>query len=191
VVGRGHPVGPFVVGEHVLQHQVGQLYPYSRLMHFTEYDTRLAAYAVIVDSHDRILLTWYNGGGDRSAACWSMPGGGVEFDESMQQAVVREVLEETGYTVQVGGPVAVHHFIKPDTGRDGRPYKSVRVFFAAVVTSGSLGTLEVGGTTDFARWVPLDEVPSLSPRGDIVDVALTEVVRPSQAERPGEQRTGR
>jgi 8-oxo-dGTP pyrophosphatase MutT (NUDIX family) len=93
---------------------------------FTDYDTRLAAYAVIVDEYDRILLTWYIGG-EHSPACWSMPGGGVEFDESLQQAVAREVLEETGYTVEVGGPIAVHHFTKPNTGRDGRPYKSVRV----------------------------------------------------------------
>jgi 8-oxo-dGTP diphosphatase len=145
---------------------------------FTDYDTRLAAYAVIIDEHDRILLTWYNGG-EHSPACWSMPGGGVEFDESLQQAVVREVLEETGYTVEVGGPIAVHHFTKPNTGRDGRPYKSVRVIFAAAVTGGSLGTLEVDGSTDFAQWVPLDEAPSLLPRADIIDVAVAELTRPS------------
>lgn len=108
-----------------------------------------------------------------------MPGGGVEFDESLQQAVVREVLEETGYTVEVGGPIAVHHFTKPNTGRDGRPYKSVRVIFAAAVTGGSLGTLEVDGSTDFAQWVPLDEAPSLLPRADIIDVAVAELTRPS------------
>lgn len=147
-------------------------------MDFTDYDTRLAAYAVIIDEHDRILLTWYNGG-EHSPACWSMPGGGVEFDESLQQAVVREVLEETGYTVEVGGPIAVHHFTKPNTGRDGRPYKSVRVIFAAAVTGGSLGTLEVDGSTDFAQWVPLDEAPSLLPRADIIDVAVAELTRPS------------
>jgi 8-oxo-dGTP diphosphatase len=145
---------------------------------FTDYDTRLAAYAVIIDEHDRILLTWYNGG-EHSPACWSMPGGGVEFDESLQQAVVREVLEETGYTVEVGGPIAVHHFTKPNTGGDGRPYKSVRVIFAAAVTGGSLGTLEVDGSTDFAQWVPLDEAPSLLPRADIIDVAVAELTRPS------------
>jgi 8-oxo-dGTP diphosphatase len=140
---------------------------------FTEYDTRLAAYAVIVDEQDQILLTWFVGSG-HAAACWSMPGGGVEFDESLQQAVVREVLEETGYTVEVGRPFAVHHFTEPNTGRDARPYKSVRVFFDATVTGGSLGTLEVDGTTAFAQWVPLDQAPSLSPRADIIDVALAE-----------------
>ena len=139
-------------------------------MHFSDYDTRLAAYAVIVDS-GKILLTWFVGG-ENAPACWSMPGGGVEFDESLEQAVAREVLEETGYTVEVGRPIAVHHFTEPDTGRDGRPYKSVRVFFDATITGGSLGTIEVDGTTAFAQWVPLGKAHSLSPRADIVDVAL-------------------
>ena len=142
-------------------------------MHFTEYDTRVAAYALIVDEADRILLTWYVGG-RHSPACWTMPGGGVEYDESLQQAVVREVLEETGYTVGVGSPIAVDHFIEPHT-RDGeRPYKAVRVVFATTVTGGVLGTTEVNGTTEYAQWVPLDQVPSLSPRADIIDTALAQ-----------------
>jgi ADP-ribose pyrophosphatase YjhB (NUDIX family) len=32
---------------------------------------------------------------------WTVPGGFVEFDEDPREAVVREVLEETGYRVQV------------------------------------------------------------------------------------------
>ena len=35
-------------------------------MHFTEYDTRLAAYAVLVNEVDEILLTWFNGAERRS-----------------------------------------------------------------------------------------------------------------------------
>ncbi|WP_232226199.1 NUDIX hydrolase [Brachybacterium phenoliresistens] len=46
-------------------------------MHFTEYDTRLGAYALIVDEQRRILLSWYNG----PTPCWTLPGGGVDFGE--------------------------------------------------------------------------------------------------------------
>lgn len=140
-------------------------------MHFTEYDTRLAAYARIVDDEGRVLLTWFVGNAT-DPACWSMPGGGVEFDESVQQAVVREVFEETGYTVDLGEPLDVHTFTAPSSRRGRRPYRSVRIFFTATVTGGSLGTTEVGGTTAYAQWIPLADVPSLSPRADIVDVAL-------------------
>jgi 8-oxo-dGTP diphosphatase len=139
-------------------------------VHFKEYDTRLAAYALIVED-GQVLLTWFVGN-ENAVACWSMPGGGVEYDESVQDAVVREVFEETGYTVELGGPLNVHSFTDPAPGRDRRPYKSVRIFFAATVTGGSLGTTEVGGTTEYAQWIPVAEVPTLSPRADIVDVAL-------------------
>jgi 8-oxo-dGTP diphosphatase len=149
-------------------------------VHFTEYDTRFAAYAVIVDDQDRILLTWYNGIGF-GQACWTMPGGGVEFDESVQDALVREVLEETGYRVEVGRPLAVHHFVHSGETRGGRPFKSVRLIFPATITGGELGTLEVGGSTDFAEWVPLDRIPDLTPRADIVAFAFDELAKSRQA----------
>lgn len=139
-------------------------------MHFTEYDTRMAAYAVIVDA-GRILLSWYNGGTRGGTSHWTLPGGGVEFDESLEQAVTREVREETGYIVEVGAPIATDSFAVPAVETQ-RPFKSVRVLFAATIMAGELGTLEEDGTTDFAAWVPLDEVPLESPVPEIVRLAV-------------------
>lgn len=135
-------------------------------MHFTEYDTRLAAYAVIVRD-GRILLSWFNG----TNPGWTLPGGGVEYDESIEEAVVRELFEETGYHVEVGAPLTTDSFTVADDGR-GRPFKSVRILFDATITGGELGTTEVDGTTDFARWVPLAEIDESGARVRLVDVAL-------------------
>lgn len=143
-------------------------------MHFSTYDTRLAAYAAVVDQRHRLLLTWWNGEG-RGTPGWSMPGGGVEYEESLTEAVEREVLEETGYLVEVGSPIATHSFTIPDGGRDGRPYKSLRVVFSAIIIGGELGTTEVGGSTDFAQWVPFAEVENLESKADIVDVAFAAI----------------
>lgn len=143
---------------------------YDGRVHFTEYHTRLAAYALIIDEAERILLAWYNGTG-RGEACWTLPGGGVEYDESVEEAVIREVLEETGHRVVLHEPLVVHSFTAtgdPET----RPFKSVRVVYRATVTAGSLGTLEVDGTTDYAEWIPLDQLSREEPRADIVDVAV-------------------
>lgn len=144
-------------------------------MDFTEYDVRLAAYAVVVDSEGRILLSWYNGG-VRGVPGWTLPGGGVEYDESIEEAIVREVHEETGYVVELDAPLTTHSFTDATdaTGpQPPRPYKSVRFVYAAHVVGGRLGTLEVGGTTDRAAWIPLDEVPLSDPRAVILDVAIS------------------
>jgi 8-oxo-dGTP diphosphatase len=145
-------------------------------VHFTEYDTRVAAYAAIVDEQDRILLAWWNGEG-RSEPGWSLPGGGVEFEESLVEGVVREVREETGYDVEVGDPLVTDFFTRTGRGdrADGRsrPFKAVRFVFDAVVVGGELGTLEVGGSTDFAQWVPLAEVAAQPTRSRVVDVAVS------------------
>jgi len=140
-------------------------------VHFTDYHTRLAAYGLIIDQADRVLLTWYNGLHPGTSPCWTMPGGGVEFDESLREAVVREVFEETGYAVEVGGVLAEHHLVFP--AADGRkPVRSQRFVMSATIISGELGTTELSGTTDFARWVPIDEARVLQPSADIVRIAL-------------------
>ena len=139
-------------------------------MHFTEYDTRLAAYGLLTTEDGKILLTWFNGNA-RATPCWTMPGGQDEFDDSIRDAVAREVFEETGYLVDVGHVIAEHHFTVPCTA-DRRPFRSQRFLLAATITGGELGTTERDGTTDFAEWVPIVEVIELEPRADIVEVAL-------------------
>lgn len=139
-------------------------------MHFTEYDTRLAAYGLLTSKDGLILLTWFNGGTGGEPG-WTMPGGGVEFGESIAAAVSREVLEETGYQVVAGRVLAEHHFTVART-HTHRPFRSQRFILEATITGGKLGTVETDGTTDFARWVPIAKVPSLAQRKDIVDIAM-------------------
>lgn len=52
--------------------------------------------AVIHDSSGRLLLQEKTSG-----EAWSLPAGGIELGETPQQAIVREVLEETGYSVVI------------------------------------------------------------------------------------------
>ncbi|MFW0795702.1 NUDIX domain-containing protein [Gordonia sp. CPCC 205515] len=56
--------------------------------------------AIIFDDADRLLLVLR--GREPQAGRWSIPGGKVEPGESLSEAVIREVLEETGLTVTVG-----------------------------------------------------------------------------------------
>lgn len=139
-------------------------------MEFTDYDTRLAAYAVIVDEQDRLLLALWNEAPERQ---WTMPGGGVELHETPEAGVVREVREETGYDVELDGLLLVDtRDVEPvhRLNGSGRWLRSVRVVYRAHVVGGEL-THEQDGTTDEARWIPLAEVPGL-PHVSLVDVVL-------------------
>ena len=140
-----------------------------RVMDFTDYDTRLAAYAVIVDERQRLLLALWN---EVQPPKWTMPGGGVELMETVEEGAVREVREESGYDVRVDRLLGVHTHVFPPAVRahSSRPLKSVRIFFAATIIGGEL-TREVDGTTDEARWFDLAAIDGLE-RVSIVDIAL-------------------
>ncbi len=140
-------------------------------MDYTEYDTRLAAYAVIV-AEDRVLLALWN---QPVEPRWTLPGGGVEIDETVEQAAIREVREETGYDIELGPLLGVHSYLIPAERRrrgGGRAMKAVRVLFEAYVVGGELAQ-EIDGSTDEARWFDLDEVPGL-PQVGLVDIGLTQ-----------------
>jgi len=139
-------------------------------MHYTDYDTRLAAYAVIVDDRQRMLLALWNEGPELQ---WTLPGGGVELHESAEGGAVREVREESGYDVALARLLGVHSYVIPPARRirsGSRPMKAVRVVFSASIVGGELAQ-EVDGTTDEARWWPIDEVADL-PRVGLVDISL-------------------
>ncbi|WP_232681005.1 NUDIX hydrolase [Nocardioides sp. R-C-SC26] len=140
---------------------------------YTEYDTRLAAYAVCVQERDgapHVLLALWN---ETAEPRWSLPGGGVELDETPEQGAVREVQEEAGYDVVLDGLLGVHTRVIPPRDRlsgSPRPLRAVMVIYAATIVGGELRP-EVGGTTDECRWWPLADVAQL-PRVSTVDAAL-------------------
>lgn len=151
-------------------------------MEFTDYHTRLAAYVLLVDEVDgleSVLLAWWNGEG-HSEPGWSLPGGGIELEESIRDGLVREVFEETGYDIEPGPLLTDHFFTARGRTFDGW-WRSQRFVFEATITGGELGTTEVGGSTDHAAWVPLAELDA-QPRSGIVDIALA--ARRSEQEQP-------
>ena len=142
-------------------------------MEFTDYHVRLAAYAVIADEAGRLLLAWFHDPADPEGHrdCWTLPGGGVDFEESLEEAVAREVREETGHVVEVGPVLTTRTTLWPQ-GSHPTPAKSLHVIYAARVLGGRLGTTEAAGSTQRAEWVDLTTLPDSEPVASLVGVGL-------------------
>jgi ADP-ribose pyrophosphatase YjhB (NUDIX family) len=107
--------------------------------------------AIITDAAGRLLLI--KRGHEPGKGLWSIPGGRVEPGETDEQAVIREVREETGLVVQPGRLIgAVRRPAPAGAMLDIRDY-------AATVTG---GTLAAGDDADDARWAGPAELPGLS-----------------------------
>jgi len=68
----------------------------------SELRIRHAARAVVIDPDDRILLVRFE---FPARTVWATPGGGIEPGESPEDAIRRELAEETGLTAAEVGPV--------------------------------------------------------------------------------------
>lgn len=87
------------------------------------------------------------------AGQWSLPGGAVELGETLEEAVVRELREETGLTVRVLELVEAFERITRD--ETGRPrYHYVLLDYRCEPLS---GTLQAGSDVAAAAWVRPEE----------------------------------
>ena len=109
---------------------------------------------IILDG-DRILLSMR--GKPPSKGKWGLPGGAVEVGETVKEALIREVLEETGVTVR---PIRLITFLdsihRDDDG--GVRYHYVLFEYLCEYASG-----EVSPSSDApdARWVKFSELDSV------------------------------
>jgi ADP-ribose pyrophosphatase YjhB (NUDIX family) len=79
---------------------------------------------------------------------WSIPGGRIETDETAEQAVIREMREETGLEVVVGDLV----------GRVTRGHYDIADYACTDVG----GALQAGDDAVACRWVSYEELDSLA-----------------------------
>lgn len=78
----------------------------------------------------RVVLVRHRSG---SSSYHLLPGGGVRYRETLAEALVREIAEETGLTATVGRPLFISDTIDPEG-----PRHVVNITFAAEVTGGTV-----------------------------------------------------
>jgi mutator protein MutT len=96
---------------------------------------------------------------------WSLPGGALELGETLQQGVVREILEETGLVVAPVGIVDILDRITHDEESGCVQFHYVLIDFVCRVSGGDL---VVGSDADEARWVAPGELQEYA----LADVTL-------------------
>ena len=111
----------------------------------------LAASAVVRDELGRILLV--KRGHEPAKGLWSLPGGSVEDGETLSQAAIREVKEETGLDI-VTGPEVWRVMVELAAGT----HYDVHAL-EGVVTG---GVLQAGDDAADATWWSLGELDNLS-----------------------------
>ena len=89
---------------------------------------RISAAGIIIHEH-KILLVRYP---DKAGKGYLVgPGGGVEIEEPMPDAIVREVHEETGLEVQPGKLLAIEDLLS-------KQHRLIKIWFVCTLVGGQL-----------------------------------------------------
>ena len=134
--------------------------------------TRVAAYIVCRDAHNRLLLTRFFSETHPNSGKWTMPGGGMEWSETPEQTAQRELYEETGLAATIGPVLGISsHWMTADESLWGGTGHHVRIVLDTAGVEGELRTEFEPGSTDAAQWFTLEEIETL-PHVPIVDFVL-------------------
>jgi ADP-ribose pyrophosphatase YjhB (NUDIX family) len=94
-------------------------------------EIRLRAALVVIEAGKILLVPHYQTEGGEVQ--WTVPGGKIEFGESIYTTAVREFYEETGFQTEIIGLFDVSEVISAE-----RPYHSVTATFLGKVIGGQI-----------------------------------------------------
>ena len=127
---------------------------------------RIGAYGILTrtDRGAHELLLTRISPTDYGAGMWTLPGGGIDHGEHPDDAVVREVYEETSLQVRVRAVHTVTSLHVVGHNRNGvlEDFQGVGIIYSVAAVPGSdldaLRVVEEDSSTDLVEWVPLDQV---------------------------------
>lgn len=121
---------------------------------------RVRVAALVTDGRKLLVVRHRKGGREYRL----LPGGGVEFGESVLDALVREVHEETGLEIEPGGLLATTETIYPDGARH-----ILHLVFHAPRWAGTLRQGPEDERVQAAEWISTEDLDELPFLPDILD----------------------
>ncbi|MCL1694843.1 MULTISPECIES: NUDIX domain-containing protein [unclassified Lysinibacillus] len=107
--------------------------------------------AVILDEANKVLLVLRKKAPE--AGCWSLPGGKVDYMETIENAIMREIKEELGVEIEITQLVCVtNHIIQSEDVHYVAPT------FTARITNGEVQNREPHALED-VQWFSINEIP--------------------------------
>ncbi|MEC1179614.1 NUDIX domain-containing protein [Metasolibacillus meyeri] len=107
--------------------------------------------AVIRDENNQILLVLRKKSPE--SGYWSLPGGKVDYMETIESAVIREIKEELGVDIEIERLICVtNHIIQSEDVHYVAPT------FIAHITKGNVQNKEPHAL-EKVQWFPIDDIP--------------------------------
>jgi 8-oxo-dGTP diphosphatase len=97
---------------------------------------------------------------------WTLPGGRVEVGERLVDAVTREVMEETGLTIDVIALAGYRESILPDAVGDRGRHFVILPFAARWIA----GDVTLNNELDDSRWLPIEAITDLQTTEGLLEI---------------------
>ena len=143
--------------------------------HMQPGDYHLTVLALVCDETGRILITQRKADKEWAALKWEIPGGGVRAGETSQQAVLREVAEETGLHFTADQAQLIHTY-RSDSPAEQNNYFVDIYRFQAPFTEKDV-TIQADEVESFKLATP-DEIRALGAQDDFLHFKRLENLLP-------------
>lgn len=109
---------------------------------------RVSAYVLIIENNSILIIK------NKNEKFYDVPGGGIEFGETIEEAIARELMEEAGVVAKIDNLIHVQEgFFKHVNGNF---YQTIQLFHSGVLISELAQPSEE--TTEFVGFVQLSEL---------------------------------
>lgn len=137
-----------------LQEESGRIRPVCPSCGWVHYFApQVAGVAILTRAGDDKFL-FVQRGEDPGKGLWGLPGGFVETGETVEAALTREILEETGYEIEIGPLVGVWSFFN-----ESKKISGVAIIYETRVIG---GTLQIASDSIAAKWVTYEQAQDYS-----------------------------